>query len=277
MRKLFGLARTLNFSYTSNTLVALWSFAIVLVYTVYFHLQYPDLGWQKVVLEGILAGITVFLSWAISRELEPDSTLAATLTMAICSIGLLWNGGEADLLLGAYFLLCLRIINCTTGLPPSWLELLGLALYSLVLAYKQAYLAALALPASLFISFRLNSVSGKAAPLLSLLLVTAILIVGFINFDGWSNPGELTTASTIIIAVIASAFAFYIRKKITTQAVDDYSRQPLSLKRIKAAQLFALLLIVLLSLWFGTSGIMRFLPFWAAFSGVVLSLPFSNK
>ncbi|MDT8437023.1 MAG: hypothetical protein RRA92_09750, partial [Gemmatimonadota bacterium] len=75
-----------------------------------------DAGAAAALGEGLVAGVSVFLAWALARELDPDRDLAA---FAAALLGLVAVSGLGTPRFAAVFLvlLALRVVNRTVGPP----------------------------------------------------------------------------------------------------------------------------------------------------------------
>ena len=119
MYRVSSLGRPLDPRYRSNLNVILASAVAGLSVAIYN-------GVARVPLDAspIVAAVTVFLAWAIGRELDPDRSTVASLAMAFAFVALLV--GPAELMLGAGALAASRIISGTVGGSLRGIDLLAL-------------------------------------------------------------------------------------------------------------------------------------------------------
>jgi hypothetical protein len=274
MHKLTGLGRPLDFSYLSNRLVAIAAIVSIIAALI--------LGWQsgmafnpELIWYAIKIGLAVFLSWAIAREAAPENHAAALVATVLISLSLLFLYAKPALLEVALLVSVTRIINRTTGLPPTWPDVVGTGLLALFIAYAGIWFIALALPVALWLNSRFDSANTKFN-LAAGFIFLAILGVGFIHL-GEVYPGNLSTGYTIATVVIASGYAFYIRKSTLGREKNDLGTDFLDKERVKQSQVVLLLSLALSSLWLGNLGFMQLSVVWAAFSASILSQPFGNE
>lgn len=71
---------------------------------------------------GIKIGVSVFLTWALTREVDPKREYAAFLTAGL-ALSSLFIAFEVDLMIIFYLLLLLRLVNNITGKLPTTLDL----------------------------------------------------------------------------------------------------------------------------------------------------------
>jgi hypothetical protein len=156
-------------------------------------------------------------------------------------------------------------------LPLDFIVLLLLAAYFL---WKAAYAA----PLALALAFWLNSLMPRGNMLgryLAVLLLLLSLSLYLLHNPYEALPLDLPNGLTIFIIALATAFALYIRytRQIPQlRSVGDYDGQPLQVKRLRNAQLFALLFAVIYSLWRGLNGFEALWPLWAAMLGLSLGM-----
>lgn len=107
-----GIARPVDFSYPTNKLIAILS-AVALVVGV-------AMGWWqglvvgKVVLLGLQFALTVFLTWAFAREVDPHEPYSAFAAVAFVAAGFVW-GIRPDWLHIAIALGAARVLICSCG------------------------------------------------------------------------------------------------------------------------------------------------------------------
>ena len=93
-------------------------------------------GWLSGARWGLSAGLTVFLSWALCRELDPDHDLSAFGAAGLGLVGLiLW--GLPHLLTLFWMLLAVRTMNRTTGLHATVLDAVTLVALGGWLAFQR--------------------------------------------------------------------------------------------------------------------------------------------
>jgi hypothetical protein len=222
-------------------------------------------------LWGIEAGLVLFLTWALGRELDPDHDLSAFVGTGLALIALLFVD-KPSLLLILWLLLVLRMLNRTAGLaakPLDSLAVLGLGAW---LTWQGYWMAGL-MTAAAFLLDGLLSPPLRTQLFVSGLALVATLVLSIFHGDVAmeSGPTMLVVVSSI---VGAGLFLVVIATSRDVQAVGDVAvgtaGEALNPRRVQAAQALALLTALLLAWWAGTSGIVTLLPLWAAMLGVSL-------
>jgi uncharacterized membrane protein YjjP (DUF1212 family) len=216
---------------------------------------------------GIGAGLVVFLTWALGRELEPDHDLSAFVGAGLVLIAQLIFESPS-LLVIFWLLLILRIVNRTVGLPAKPLDSLGVLGLSAWLAWQGYWMVGLVAAVG-FLLDGLLSPPLRHHLFVSGLAFVATLILSVFHGDIAMESGP-TTAVVIASAVMAGLFLVVIATSRESQAVGDATGKPLSPRRVQAGQFLALLTALLLAWWAGASGMVALLPLWAAMTGVGL-------
>jgi hypothetical protein len=225
-------------------------------------------------LWGIGAGLALFLTWALGRELDPDHDLSAFVGTGLVLIGLLILD-RPSLLVIFWLLLILRIVNRTVGLPARPLDSLAVLGLGAWLAWQGYWMVGLA-TAVAFLLDGLLSPPLRHQLFVSGLAFFATLVLSIFHGDIAMEHGP-TTAVAIAAAVMAGLFLVVIATSRESKSVGDATGEPLNPRRVQAAQILALLTALLFAWWAGASGMVALLPLWAAMTGVGLyrlAIPF---
>lgn len=113
-----ALGRPVDLRYPTNRAIAAIMTAAFLV-----------IGLLTTWATGLTVAVSLFLSWALGRELDPDHNASAFAGVALTAVALT-RYQNPSLALCGLFLLSIRAVNNTTGLrpkPTDWLALAGLA------------------------------------------------------------------------------------------------------------------------------------------------------
>ena len=120
--KISSLGRPLDITYKTNALIASLSLVILIVITLYAALAGIDESWPEALVTGVVAAASVFLCWALARELDPDHQYAAFWGCAVIIAYMLYAGRFSPNLVAALFLLLqTRALARTTGPSPAQL------------------------------------------------------------------------------------------------------------------------------------------------------------
>jgi len=259
------VGRPVDLSYPTNRAIAAVSLVVMIGAAILQRLS--GASWIQSVLWGAQAGLSVFLAWALCRELDPDHALAAFVAAGLALGGLfLWGLPHFTVLL--WLILILRLINRTMGLPAGILDsltVLGLGIW-LSLQGNWAYGVVTA------VAFLLDSQLPIRAPrqlvfaILGLLgATTAAILAEALPWDGaLSLSGALTTLGA------SSAFVPVIVESQDITSVGDQTGKPLAPIRVQAAQVLALLVGLETAFLGGIPALGSLMPLWAAVLGASL-------
>lgn len=222
-------------------------------------------------LWGIEAGLVLFLTWALGRELDPDHDLSAFVGAGLVPIALLLVDPPA-LIVVLWLLLVLRIVNRTVGLPAKPLDSLAVLGLGAWLTWQGYWMVGLVTA----VAFLLDGLLSP--PLRRHLFVSGLAFVATVTLSIFHGDMAMETGSTtpvvISSAVIAALFLVVISTSREVHAVGDVAvgtaAKPLTPGRVQAAQILALLTALLFAWWAGASGVVALLPLWAAMLGVSL-------
>jgi hypothetical protein len=266
MEKYSSISRPLDMNYPSNKLIALLGVVVAVLGAASQAARgfsfLDSAGW------GIQAGLTVFLSWALSRELDPDYPSSAALAAAISIPGIAIFALPT---LGPLFwlLLLLRILNRSTGLQPTLLDLIGLLGLAVWISLDGSweYLAATA--AALLVD---DLLSGKET---SRLIFSALAALGaglliIFQQNALLFPADITWYPILIILAAAVLFLPVILRSRKVSSRCDQTQERIQPRRVQICQLFALLIGLISAVWQGPSALPNLYPLWAAFLGSFL-------
>ncbi|MCJ7682426.1 MAG: hypothetical protein MUP70_16985 [Candidatus Aminicenantes bacterium] len=216
---------------------------------------------------GVGAGLSVFLAWALSRELDPDHDIAAFFGSGLALAGVLvW--GPPGFLPVFWMLLMLRVINRTTGLPASLMDSLVLIALSVWLVLKVNWGFGL-LTAAAIACDELLLPRKKRQPSFALLPVIGTVILLIVKPDVLGLPAGLFRPGGA--AVLMSLFFLPVLVGVRSfQSRGDLTGEPLNLPRVIAAQFLGLITGIWMAFWNGFSGIHTLLPFWSAVLGATM-------
>lgn len=216
---------------------------------------------------GLRMGLGVFLSWALARELSPDAPWAAFVSVGLTSVAL-WFWPAPNLLLLFLMLLCLRLVNRSSGTAGRWADSLLLLGLTGLLLYQGHLLAGALATAAFWANSRLPAPQLHHRYLALLALLGTLISASLKPYT--ALPDYLTIETNILIIALATGFALYMRRVKQVQATDDAAQALLNLKRVRTAQALALLIATVFCLWQGDLLFQALSPLWAAFGAVFL-------
>ncbi|SDL80844.1 hypothetical protein SAMN05421823_108164 [Catalinimonas alkaloidigena] len=261
-----SLARPVDFRIWTNAVVVVAALVAVVGGTLYEVWQHQPLqdGLQK----GIALGGSVFLGWALARELDPDHDVSGLVAGGLAAVGyFVWGGPHFAWLI--LLLLCLRIINRITGLPMRRTDVLLAVLAGLWVLYRGEWMAGLLLALAFQNNSRLPdpqpehrwwAMGSVALGLLSLFLFPLV--------GGISNDFPMGTILTAVVATVLFVPLIMRSREVISRC--DATATPLHPARLRAARTSALLICMLMLIWYGQAGFVHLLPTWAAMAGTGL-------
>jgi hypothetical protein len=260
-----SIGRPVDLNYPTNRAIALLTVGLMIGSALFRLLTGDEL--LQGILGGIGAGLTIFLAWAVSREVDPDHDLSAFWGAGLALVGLLLAGLPS---FGAllWLLLILRVVNRTSGREAKIgdsVAILGLGGW---LAWYGNWLYGLLTALAFLLDSRLSAPTRRHLPFAGAAFVIAVISFGF----GETGPRDssLSLASALAIVIISILFTPVIIASRQVEAVGDQTGEPLNPRRVRLGQFLALLAGVLIALGQGNAGVVALLPLWAALLGVVL-------
>lgn len=234
-----ALARPLDISYRTNLSIMLMSLFVLFVAFFYQWWQLETELWESL-WWAVQASLSVFLAWALGREVDPDVNSTAFLAVPLSLTAFYYNGSFQWLVLLA-FLIILRITSHICGQSLKLTDAifsLGLCAY---LCWQGHVLMGFAFAAAFLADSRLAPVnpSSQWYALIALLIALLALIFfpikivdNYLHFSGWWIVG---------IIAVSLLFLVVIREYKRPHSTEDYRVQALNGRRIQSAQLILLL------------------------------------
>jgi uncharacterized membrane protein YjjP (DUF1212 family) len=252
-------------SYPTNLAIATLALVVTIAGTIVRLLSGAAL--LESVLWGIGAGLVLFLTWALGRELDPDHDLSAFVGAGLVLLGFLLPD-MPSLLVIFWLLMVLRIVNRTVGLPAKPLDSLGVLGLGAWLTWQGYWMVGLMTA----IAFLLDGLLSP--PLRYHLFASGLAFVITVILSVFHGDMALESGPTLPVAISSVGMACWFLAVIATtrkvEAVGDATGTVLNPRRVQAAQILALVAALLFAWWDGTSGLVAMLPLWAAMVGVGL-------
>jgi hypothetical protein len=211
---------------------------------------------------------SVFLSWAIARELDPDSPGSAN--AAALAGALIFLTGEPQLWAVTALLFAVRILVRTTGRPPNLLDLAWLpALAAQSARSDGGLIAGLALACALIWDAKLPRPAGKRAMLSG--VIAAAVAVAVAALEGTAAPdihmpttGQWTVYAAALVALTGLQTAAPL-------SVGDLTGERIFRERLFLGRMLAVLVGALTMLWLGGVGAPAQVGLWAALIGMAFN------
>jgi hypothetical protein len=268
-----GLGRALDFSYPTNIAIAALSGATVAGVLVWTLLSGRALG--PAVLVALGTGASVFLGWALGREVDPDYPLSAFLGAAFTLAGLLLLRLLPGFLAVLWFLAAARLVNRSAGARPTWVDSIAILVLGVYLIGWRSWLYGL--PAlGFFLADALLPPPNRRNLLFGGLAAAAVVVRLAVALP--ASPGtELTQAAAPLLwwtlGVGTALGLVLVLTSGGSRGTADATGEPLSAVRVRVAQALTLAGALLLGALLGPPGILALLPVWAALAGGGLFRP----
>lgn len=213
-----------------------------------------DANWNALLTSG-----SVFLAWAIGRELDPDRQPPAFLASGIMLMAITFTSAP-PLLPALWILMLLRVVNRTTGLKATLFDMVGCAVLGIALVLLQHPVFGLLTALILFLDDRLDGTYG-AGSLMAIALVVATSVMQLTLDIPESSPSALAALAAVMSAVV---FIPVYRRCATMEAPGDDTGDVLLPHRVRAAQAIGLLAGILVAVVLGYAGLFSMAAFWSA-------------
>jgi hypothetical protein len=220
----------------------------------------------KMVLLGLQFALTVFLTWAFAREVDPHEPYAAFVAVAFVAAGFAW-GIRPDLLHVAIALGAARVLICSCGRTVTLIDKLLVAGGAawLALGENQALL-----PIVVALAFLLDGLM-KPAHRWSLLFAGATLAVAVVSI--YLNPPIPSISSALIDAKLLVLALFVVFMFIAFRRGDapaDSNDNTIARSRLLAFHLLLFFWLVFALPWHGQAAINKLYMVWSTMAGVSL-------
>jgi hypothetical protein len=192
-----ALARTpIDLSYPTNRAIAVLTTVVTIAGAILRLLRGTTP--LESVLWGIAAGLAVFLTWALGRELDPDHDLSAFVGAGLVFIALLLVDAPS-LLLILWLLSVLRTVNRTVGLPAKPLDSLWVLGLSAWLTWQGYWMVGLVTA----VAFLLDGLLPP--PLRRQLLASGLAFLATVILSIFHGERAMETEPTLLVVVLSIA------------------------------------------------------------------------
>ncbi|MEL4304385.1 hypothetical protein [Methanococcoides sp. LMO-2] len=240
--RITSINRSLDPDYPTNRLILLICLIVIIISSLFNFASNKDV--IAAAIYGLKAGISVFLVWAISREIDPDHEIAAFVPVILSLIPAMIYGIQP--LLAMYWILLIsRIVNRSTGSKAGILDIMAALLIAAYLSHEIFWIFGILTAAALFIDSRL---SGPEKVHLSAAIIMAVITLFMIQKGNENAIAEFSI--TRIVALISMIFLFLLpllsSEKIKSKS--DRTGEPLETIRVKLTMVLFLLTVITFTL-----------------------------
>lgn len=261
--QLTNLGRRIDLNHPTNAVVTLLS---CLALTAGFLYQFmTGAGWLQALMWGARLGLTLFLAWALAREVDPDQPLAAFPGAGIALFAAV-AFGMPDLVAALWSILILRVVNRCVGKRASWFDSLSVLGLGSFLAYKLGWPYGFASGLAFAMDSRLPKPHRKhlwfANAALLVTLAAAVFGPQLNASASWTGSQQAAVFGTAVL------FAVVIFRSRRVTSVADRTGEQLQPLRVQSAQILGLVTGMLGAWWGGWNGVIALGPLWSALLGV---------
>jgi hypothetical protein len=257
-----AITRSIDLAYPTNKAIVIISLFFFLGILFIQFISGKDL--YSALYSGLRGGGSVFLAWALAREIDPDNELSAFVAAFLVFTGFLLFPSPLLLVLVLEILL-LRIINRSTGMPSKILDSFAVLLLSGWISFQESWIFGLFAALAFFLDSFLPKPNQK-----NLFFGSAALIVSILTFA--DNAGKenvfLDANLGLFVLIVTLLFISNTLSSSKIKSTGDLTGKPLDPLRVQAAQLAALLNASLFAFLTGLAGIESLMPLWAAILGI---------
>lgn len=257
MRNFTSIGRPIDFNYPTNRAIAIIAASVALLGTILKWTTDLPLLW------GFSAGLTVFLTWAICREIDPDYDLSAFVAVGFALMGLLlW--GLPDLGTLFWLLLTLRVVNRTTGLPATFFDSLAVLVFGGWLSFQGNWGISILTAVAFFLDAQLRS--GNPQQRLFAILSGIISVIALALGSHGIGANDVPLALGVALGCSICFWPVFTASQ-TMATIADNTGAPLDGNRIQSGQILALIAGTEVALWQGIPGLAAMMPLWSAVLG----------
>jgi hypothetical protein len=256
------VGRSIDLSYPTNRAIALVSLVVMVGAALLRRLS--GASWIQSALWSAQAGLSVFLAWALCRELDLDHDLSAFVAVGLALGGLfLWGLPRLSVVL--WLMLVVRVVNRTMGLPAGILDSLGVLGLGIWFSLEGNWAYGVVTVAA----FLLDSQLPTRAPRQLVFAILGVLGTATAAILGGALPGdgELSVLGGLIALAASVSFVPVIVESRDITSVGDETGRPLEPIRVQAAQVLTLIVGLETALLGGIPAFGSLMPLWAAVLG----------
>lgn len=215
-------------------------------------------------LQGLWAAGSVFLAWALGRELDPDANFSAYVAavMALLAYGVV---GSPMLWPVLALMMLARITTRVVGVAALAADYGYVVMVAALALGSGGGMVAWVVVVGLLYQAALNHYRRWALSWAGVALAMGVYALMLPTEREWN--GLLAGVAVVIGVGFVPALGYV---SATVQSLDDRNHAPLNKSYLRVAQLMALGAAIIFGLWYGGAGIGYLTPLWSAVAGVNL-------
>ncbi|MCD4807615.1 MAG: hypothetical protein K8R13_08635 [Methanococcoides sp.] len=227
------LGRKLDLEYPNNRLIIQLATLVTISALVFYLIITKEISTSFVY--GIKAGITTFLLWAISREINPDHESVAFIPVIFTLPHVIIYGLHPIFPL-TWFLLLLRLVNRSTGAKAGIIDSLAILSIGAFLTYQLSWVFGTISALGFFLDGRLSSpYRGHLIPAVLLLLYSGLALI----HESTDVVMDISLLKIVAFTVMILLALPLFTNKAPIISIGDRTGERLDEQRIKATQLLA--------------------------------------
>lgn len=258
-----SIGRTLDPRYPTNLAILLASVAAGIVAGLVAIISGESTG--AALIAGIVCAASVFVAWALARELDPDHNRSAFLAAGTAFTASFFVEMPNFFALFAVVML-LRVVNRTVGPPAKLFDTLGVLVIAGIVIFTGTWMFGIVAVAALVMDSILQNPHRRH--LIAAGVVVLMIAARFVLLDV-DEPQALSTMMMVIELAVTALFIvamFSMREVHTTSDAND---ERLAVHRVQAGMGIGLM-AVLVMLWNGNAGMIAMAPLWTALFSVAV-------
>lgn len=222
---------------------------------------YQGVDFSTSIVSTAVLALTVFLTWALGREIDPEHELAAFAGLFLVIPGYLFFPAP-NLIAVFTTLLLLRFLIRTTGLTPKFLDSIAISGFGIWLVFRGDWIFGFLTAAVLFLDTRLSG--PKKTNLYFSGIVFILTIISLFILEPAALRLEILSAELFFVIGVILLFIPLIVHSRGTQVVCDFPREKIDPLRLQTGQIFAIISATIVWLFQGRNGIFDLIPVWSS-------------
>jgi hypothetical protein len=224
------------------------------------------------IIVAVAIGLTVFLTWALGREIDPEHELAAFAGLILVIPGY-WLLDAPNLMNVLTMLLLMRLLNRTTGRIPTFFDSLSISGLGGWLIFRGDWIFGLLTAAAFFLDSRLHT--PKIQNLFFSGIMTILTIGSFFILKPAAPQMEIISTELFFVICVVLLFIPLIVHSRRIELVCDFSAEKINPLRLQTSQIFVITAATLVWLFQSRNGLIGLLPIWSSI--IAVSLVFLTK
>lgn len=256
---MFTLGRKIDFSYTTNKRIVILSLLVVLTGAFV----------TRNFMSGLYIGMGVFLTWALSREVNPKDNYPAFLAAAFSLLNLFYYK-NIQLLVVVWLLLLLRIVNGITGKKLTGFDIfsvLGFTIYLSLNNQNSIYLLIYILTMVLIIEAKEKIKEVLIATGIGLgVFIAESFFTGYLSFNSIEYLMPVKVVTLLLLCLSLVSFWF-----LSKNAIEDDQGNLVKKSKLLASQILYSAVVFLL-FFFSDIGMNNLLIYLSVLLAIIIHL-----